>query len=81
MIRYLLLAANILVWGCLAWLGRDDTGAHFVYYEVIPVALLMAGALPPLVLWKLDLVRFGTWWSIAVLCAVLPYLFFYTGGM
>ena len=45
MLRYLLLAANILVWGFFAWSGRGETPAHAPYYENLPVAMLIASTI------------------------------------
>jgi hypothetical protein len=81
MIRYILLAANILTWGGLAWLGRHDGGSHFGFYEGIPAAMLIISTLPPIVLWRFGWTRFGISWAVATLCVLPAYLFFYTGGM
>ena len=81
MTGYILLAANVAVWGGLAWLGRNDTGIHFSYYEALPLAMLAASTVPALILWILNWLRARNIYLIIGLCASLPYLFFYTGGM
>jgi len=85
--RYILLGSGLLTWGGLAWMGmgRFDTGAHFTYYEAIPAIMLVATTLPAVALWTL--LRRSNWswlgslWLSLGLIALLPYLFFYTGGM
>ena len=81
MTGYILLAANFAVWGGLAWLGRNDTGVHFSYYEAFPLAMLAASIVPAIILWILNWPRTRNVCLIIGLCVALPYLFFYTGGM
>ena len=79
--RFVLLSANLVAWGGLAWLGRNESGGHFQYYEFIPAVMTIVAFLPPIIFWSVKWGRLGSAWSSVSLLALLPYLFFYTGGM
>jgi hypothetical protein len=80
-IPYVMLAANIVVWGTLTWLGRNEAVGHQAYYEMVPSSMLVVAIVPAMLFWRVGLGRVVVWWTAITLFAVLPYLFFYTGGM
>lgn len=87
--RIALMAANLLVWGDLAYSGWtfyrfERAGfdpARFRYYVAFPTIMLLIVLLPPVVLWRTRRAILGSVWLMLTLLAVLPYIFFYTGGM
>jgi len=84
-VRYVAPALSLLLWGCFAIAGPQNlSNAEQVrYYYVIP--LIMTGisvVLLMLLLMNILAVRVAAQvLAVVILLGLLPYLFFYTGGM
>ena len=85
-------AINSLAWGFLAWNGFDgekDVEARVgwvslgqvEWYIAFPLAMLSVAVIPAVLLSQTKWHRIGTMWSIVMLLVILPYGFYYGGGV
>jgi hypothetical protein len=85
-------AINIIVWGWLVWSGFD--GEKYVearvgyaslgqieWYVVYPAVMISVAVIPAALLSQTKWAYLGNIWSILALLSLIPYMFFYTGGM
>ena len=87
-------AISGIVWGGLSWMGwagvKGVQSQHvpgypnlgqIQFYTVFPLVMLSVALVPAALLSQTKWAIIGNIWSVVTLLAVLPYLFFYTGGM
>jgi hypothetical protein len=92
--RYILSAVSILAWGYFAWSGSDGiqgirhqhvagypNEGQIRYYVVLPIMMLLASVAPIAGLGSTRWSYISTWWWTFTLLALLPYAFFFTGGI
>lgn len=91
---YTLMALNAITWACLSWSGLDGMRAvraqhvpgypshgQLEFYVVVPLVVLAVSITVPLLLSRTRWARVGVWVESAILLLLLPFGFFYTGGM
>jgi hypothetical protein len=85
-------AINGIIWGSFVWNGFDGekgvesrmggvTLAQLQGYVIFPAIMLSVALVPAALLSQTKWSYIGNIWSVLTLLVVLPYLFFYTGGM
>jgi hypothetical protein len=92
-IRPLILpAVNGIVWSGLVWMGFDGEKAvearmggvslgQFQFYVIFPLLMLSVALIPAALLSQTKWAFMGNIWSVLTLLCLLPYLFFYGGGV
>src|SRR5262249_37280406 len=93
-VRYILLGANILVWGGLVWMGvraiRSVEAQHVPgypnagqidYYVAFPVVMLVIATAPTLLFLIKRWAQLATAWPAFTLFAALLYRIPHTGGV
>ena len=87
-------AINALVWGGLSWMGWGGikyiesqhaagypSSGQILFYQIIPLVMLSVALVPAALLGQTRWATFGNAWSAFTLFLLLPYLFYYGGGV
>jgi hypothetical protein len=85
-------AVNFFIWGFMAFIGFDGERsvearmggvslAQFQFYVVFPLIMLSIAVIPAAILSQTKWSMVGNIWSGMTLLVLVPYLFFYGGGI
>ena len=90
----ILTVINAVVWGGLSWMGRGGIAyiesqhapgypnlGQIQFYLAFPLLMLSVALVPAVLLSQTKWSVFGSLWSVLTLLAVIPYLFYYGGGV